>query len=286
MILGAPAERWCLDLCGPFCVSDGFRYLFTALDPFSKYGVCVPIRNKEATTVAKVFVEEILLKWGLCEEVLTDLGKEFENQFMTEILRILGVTKLRTSGYRPQTNGACESWHKVLNAMFAKIISENQKDWSRLVSYVAFTYNATTHSATGFSPLFIMTGRGPRWNIDFLIDNHHVNGQTVSEYVNSLIENLERSYQEVRENLGKAAQSSQTWYDKGVKAKEFEIGARVRVYNPRRFKGRTTKWQSFYKDDGIIIKKLNDVTYIVKLYGGKTTKVCHVDKLKLVQEFH
>ena len=52
--------------------------------------------------------------------------------------------------------------------MFAKMIKENQRDWSEWVLYVTFCYNATVHSSTGFSPFFIFTGRQPLWNVDLI----------------------------------------------------------------------------------------------------------------------
>ena len=65
MLLGAPAERWVVDLCGPYSQSQGYKYIFTAICPFSKYIITAPIRNKEASTVARVIFEQIILKWGL-----------------------------------------------------------------------------------------------------------------------------------------------------------------------------------------------------------------------------
>ena len=62
----------------------------------------MPLRNKEATTVAKALVDHVFLKYGLCTEILSDLGEEFQNEVMTDLLRILGVSRLRTSAYRPQ----------------------------------------------------------------------------------------------------------------------------------------------------------------------------------------
>jgi hypothetical protein len=65
IILGYPGQRWCQDLCGHSPSSDGFVYIFSAIDPFSKYAVACPIRNKEAATIAKVFVESVLEHWDL-----------------------------------------------------------------------------------------------------------------------------------------------------------------------------------------------------------------------------
>jgi len=63
MLIGGPGERWALGLQGPFPPSNGYKYLFTAICSFSKFGVCVPLRNKEASTVARALVDHVFLKW-------------------------------------------------------------------------------------------------------------------------------------------------------------------------------------------------------------------------------
>ena len=217
MVLGGVAERWAIDLTGPHCTSDGFKYIFTAICPFSKYAIAVPIRNKEAATVAKVIVDHIFLKWGLCFEILTDCGKEFEAELTTELLRILGVVKLRTSGYEPRTNGAIESWHKVLNSLLARVISDSQRDWSRWINYVVFCYNASPHSSTGFAPHFVMTGQEPRWNIDFLLPNTEISNRSVPEYTTAVLRTLEKAHTLVREHLHTVEERSSSWYDRRVR---------------------------------------------------------------------
>jgi hypothetical protein len=135
MLLGGPAERWEIDLLGPFPPSNGFKFLFMALDPFNKFGIAIPIRHKDASTVAKAIVDNILVKWGLPFELLHDQGPEFEATLSKELFRNLGIENLRTSLYKASTNAAVEKWHQVLNSLLAKVISEHQRDWSQFVSY-------------------------------------------------------------------------------------------------------------------------------------------------------
>jgi len=59
-------------------------------------------------------------KIGLCHVLLSDHGLEFENEILQAISLILGVTKIRTSSYRSQSNTICEVLHHILNIMFAK----------------------------------------------------------------------------------------------------------------------------------------------------------------------
>ena len=198
---GAPSEKWAIDLQGPFPPSNGFVYILTCIDCFSKYGVTVPLRNKEALTVAKAIVEHVFLKFWLAHCLLHDLGKEFDSELLDELTKLLGVTRLRSSGYRPQSNGCCEVWHKCINAMLAKGVRPDQRDWSEWLPYITFCYNAAEHSATKFSPFFVLTGRSPIWTIDLMIPRKDNASRSVPEYVSEVTQKLEKVSDLVRENL-------------------------------------------------------------------------------------
>jgi hypothetical protein len=130
-----------------------------------------------------------------------------------------------------------------------------------------------------------MTGQEPRWNIDFVLYNVDESNKSVPEYTTNVLERLNKAYTLVREHLQKSAEVARTWYNKKVKTHTFYVGERVRVYNPRRFKGRSPKWQSFYKEEAVIVQRLNDVTYVVKSRSWKTPKVVHINKLKPIVDF-
>ena len=100
--------------------------------------------------------------------------------------RLLGIKKLRTSSYEPSTNGVVESFHRVLNAMLAKVVKESQRYWPSCVAYVTFVYNSTPHSATSLPPFLIVHGRLPLWHIDLLITEL----STVPEYVGQITEHM------------------------------------------------------------------------------------------------
>ena len=283
MVIGSPGFRWVIDLTGPFCVSQNCKYIFTAVCPFSKFAIATPIKNKEAKTVAKALVNHVFLKHGLCVEILSDLGPEFQAELSVELYRVLGIKQLRSSGYRPQTSGVVEIWHRTLNTMLAKIVSDHQRDWSLYVDYVVFCYNATPHSATGYAPYFVMTGRQPRWNVDLIFDQVRDEDRDLPNFVADTIESLEYAHRLARENLQRAADKAAEWYDKRVRSQIFNVGDAVRVYCPRRYVGRTVKWQKFYGTTGTVERRLNDATYVVLLNKGNRSerKIFHADKLKL-----
>ena len=130
-----------------------------------------------------------------------------------------------------------------------------------------------------------MTGRSPRWNIDYLLDNQDQCQKTVPEFTTEVVERLHKVYHLVREHLAQTADYASSWYNRKVCKQSFTVGDRVYVYFPRHMKGKTPKWQSFYKNEAVVLHKVNDATYIVKCDAWKDAKVVHVDKLKPVLTF-
>ena len=288
MVHGDVNDRWHLDLTGRWTPCNGYVYILTAVEAFSRYCVCVPLRNKESLTVAKAIMDHIVMRFGIPLEFSSDQGLEFNAELSHSLMRFLGINKVRTTAYRPQANSLAEKIHLTLNSMMAKVVSEHQKDWCMYLPYVAFSYNATVHSATGFTPNFIMFGRELHWRVDLLLGASHETQEEhpLPEYVAEVQDRIEYAHSLVRENLRKNAVTMKTWYDRRVSPKRFVQGDRVLCYSPRRYMHRSPKWQSFYGDKGVIVQRLNDVSYVVHCDKWRHDKVVHVDKLKLIQEFN
>ena len=73
---------------------------------------------------------------------------------MKGLSEVYRIDKIRTSAYRPSTNGATERLHMTFNSMLGKVITEAQRDWDTKVQGVMAAYRATVHDATGYSPQF------------------------------------------------------------------------------------------------------------------------------------
>jgi len=153
--------------------------------------------------------------------------------------------------------------------MLAKVVSDHQRDWASYVAYVVACYNATCHSATHFSPFFLMTGRDPKWSVDLLLDGTETEDCSLPEYVHDIRDHLLVANTLARENLQAAAVSAAEWYDKKAKCVEFCVGDRVRLFSPRHFKGRSPKLQSNYAQTGTVVEKLNDSAYVVQTKSGR-----------------
>jgi len=60
--------------------SDGNRYVLNFQDELSKYTLAIPIDQQDAVTLAKAFVEEVILKFGITQMVLTDQGSNLKSE--------------------------------------------------------------------------------------------------------------------------------------------------------------------------------------------------------------
>jgi hypothetical protein len=83
-------EKCALDIVGPLCPTlDGNKYVLTFQYELSKYTLAIPVRQQDAPTIARVFVEEVILKFGIPQMVLTDQGSNFMSEVFTNICKLL-----------------------------------------------------------------------------------------------------------------------------------------------------------------------------------------------------
>ena len=224
MRVGGPFERLQVDLTGPHVSVNGFQYICTVIDPFTKYVVAWPIRDKRAVTVARGLVERVFLPFGASTTLLTDNGKEFQNELLQEVCRLLGVDQRHTTAYHPACNGAAERWHRTLNAMMGKTVSEDQRDWPQRVAPLVSAYNATVHEATGYSPNFLMFGRELNVAVDVALGNPSGPVQSTDDYAEQVVGRIQDAYRTVRDALGRAAERNRNYYDAKVREEGFQPG--------------------------------------------------------------
>ena len=73
---------------------------------------------------------------------MCQVRKEVDGRMMAEVCKLFGVTKLKTSPDKPSTNQV-ERFHKAMNAILAKTVSEGQRDWDDQLPFVLAAYRAT-----------------------------------------------------------------------------------------------------------------------------------------------
>lgn len=103
-----------LDLVGPLPHSNGYTYLLTVIDRFTRWPEAFPLPNITAETVARTFLQGWVARFGTPTTITTDRGSQFESGLWSDLMEVLGTKRLRTTAYHPQANGLVERFHRQL----------------------------------------------------------------------------------------------------------------------------------------------------------------------------
>ena len=216
MLSGAPFERLHIDVTGPHPRSRrGSVYILTCVDPFTKWAEAFAVPNKEATTLARVVVEQVICRLGTPLSIVTDRARELDGELMREICRLLDVDKLRTTTYKASTNAAAERFHRTLNSMIGRMIEQSHKDWDLLLPFVMAAYRSSRHEATQYTPNYLMLGREVRAPIDVVYGFPEASlPSTYDNYADELQQRMLRAYTLVSDSLLEAAKRAKRYYDR------------------------------------------------------------------------
>jgi predicted aspartyl protease/transposase InsO family protein len=283
---GEPFELISIDITGPHPPSrKGNQFILTVVDHFSKWAEAFAIRNHHADTVARQLTTHVFSRFGVPKRLLSDRGPEFESRLFAEVCRLLKIDKLRTTSFKASTNGVVERFHSTLNSCIAKVVDERHRDWDECLPLVLAAYRSSRHESTGYSPNFLLFGRENRAPADLVLPDPDASGIhesciNLDQYASDLRNRTETAYRLVREHLGVAANRRKETYDQRVTEKSFQPGDRVWFYYPRKRKGLSPKWASYYTGPMEVVRVVPPCNYVVRRSYRSKPFVVHGDKLK------
>ena len=94
----APMERCAMDVIGPLPESvSGNKFILVFMDYFTKFAEAFAMTNQKAETIAEIFVEKIIFKYGPPRAILTDRGTNFLSNTIKRVNDLFGILKLNTT---------------------------------------------------------------------------------------------------------------------------------------------------------------------------------------------
>lgn len=119
-------EQLHIDLIGPLVTTaDGFRYCLTMIDRRTRWPEAFPIKDMTAETVAEIVYEGWIARFGTPVRLTSDQGRQFESSLFAELTKVMGINKIRTTAYHPQSNGIVERWHRTLKTALMARLTDN-----------------------------------------------------------------------------------------------------------------------------------------------------------------
>lgn len=215
--------------------NQGYRYLMTVIDIFSRYAWAVPIKNKSAPTLLEAFktLFNKMTEGRQPNFLQTDQGLEFENKLVREYLNSRGIEQFSIKS--PHKAAMVERFNRTLKTrMWRAFTKQGSYEWLQLLPKLLKAYNASKHRTLGCAP-------------------EDVNKENESEIWRHLYGGKNSVIQKVR------------------KKTKFKVGDRVRISKHKTIfgKGYTPNWT----DEEFIVHGVNikykPTTYILRSLIGE-----------------
>ena len=276
-----PFERIGMDTVGPFLPSyNGNRKILVITDYFTRWAIAKPIMQETAVVVAGVLLEEVFMKFGAPDVIISDRGRAFQSNVLRELFDDFRSKHILSSPYHPQTNGLTERFNRTLSVMLSMYVHQKQREWDEFIPYAVFAYNSVVQDSTGFSPYYLLFGIEPRLISEILPTEPE---QSLAERMEDLHEARELA---IRATI-KAQRTQKRHYDKNRRELHFNEGDKVLVFRPRRYTDESTKLRHLWEGPYLILRKYSDLNYLVQKISGKRKTdrvIVHISRMKLYHE--
>ena len=253
----------------------GNRHVVVIQDLFTKWPLVFPVPDQKALRIAKLIAEEVVPLFGVPECLLSDRGTNLLSHLVLDLCHMLGITKLNTTAYHPQCDGAVERFNRTLKAMLRKHAVRFGNQWDTYLSGVLWAYRNTPHTSTGEKPSFLLFGvdcRSPTEAAFMPLTD--ICPVQMEDYREQLMATLSSARELAATSIQKAQKRYKHQYDRDTKTTSLKIGEWVFIRFPQDESGRLRKlskpWHGPYR---IIEKRDPDVT-AVKVYYPQHGQIC------------
>ena len=160
--VGGPFDRVRVDVLQLPLTQHENHYMVVFMTYLTKWPEVFAVPDQTALTIARLLVEQFVSRHGVPSQLLSDRGAAFLSNLLRELCTVMGIKKVNTTAYHPQTDGLVEHFNLTLTGILTKTTEKGVRDWDTSLSYVLFAYHASMQSSTMESPFFLLYGRDPR----------------------------------------------------------------------------------------------------------------------------
>ena len=149
-------EIWSIDLADmiDYKISNnkGYRYIFIAIDNFSKYLWTIPLKNKYSQTITNEFSNILTTSKQKPLKLESDRGTEFYNSIFQNFLKSKNIQHY--SRYTDKGPSIAERVIRTVRNLLKKPVFEKGKaDWLSELPSVVKKYNNTIHHSIKMTPV-------------------------------------------------------------------------------------------------------------------------------------
>ena len=139
-------------------------YVLTVICCFSRWCWLVPLKKKDAPSIAKALLVRVFADLAMFPTVLrSDNAGEFIGEVMQQLNKMLNIRHITSSTYHPQSQGMVESMHKTLNQVVRGLVGERPKDWEEMIPFAQCILRTSPMKDLEWrTPYEVVTGMKPK----------------------------------------------------------------------------------------------------------------------------
>lgn len=125
--------------------------------------------------------------YGWPDSIVSDRDKLFTSAFWESFCEFVGISQEMSTARHQNSNGLSEVGIRITKDALRRVCNSSQTDWDTCLAQVMFAYNYSIHSATGFSPFYLMHAFTPRLFPAFLRRGSSTLFSAFQQYEKSLV---------------------------------------------------------------------------------------------------
>ncbi|GJT61802.1 reverse transcriptase domain-containing protein [Tanacetum coccineum] len=154
-----PFYKWGIDIAGPFSEGPGkVKFLIVAMDYFAKWIEARAVATISGGQVKKFVWDNIMCRFGLPGEIVSDNGKQFSDNPFKDWCEKLNITQRFASVKHPQSNGLVERANRSLGEGIKARLGEGNKNWIEEIPHVLWVHRTMIKSSNGDTPFSLTYG--------------------------------------------------------------------------------------------------------------------------------
>ncbi|KAL3685682.1 hypothetical protein R1sor_003704 [Riccia sorocarpa] len=165
-------QKWRLDFIGPIKPASfpfGKRYIITTTDYTTKWVEAECYRTNDKKVTAKFIYENIITRFGVPVELVSDQGGHFLNGVIEELTTHYQVKHRFSTPYYPQCNGQAESTNKILIVALRKLMERHPVNWDASVPSALWAMRTAYKATTNHTPFHMVYGVEALVPMEFIV---------------------------------------------------------------------------------------------------------------------
>jgi hypothetical protein len=276
VIIVGPFTKWGIDFTTFHPVSArGNFYIIVVADYFTNWVEAMSTFNNDGETTALFIFNQIIARFGIPKEIVTDHGSHFQNNAMSELTSKLGFKQEHSSPYYPQVNGQVEVVNKSLKTILQQTINSTKSNWHLMLYLALWDYRTSVKTATGFSPFQLVYRLEAIFPIECQIPSLKLAVETLPD--TTLLEERLLYLEQLDEQHRDAALANEAHkqrincqYDRSVHPRVFSEGDLVLVYDQDKDPLGARKFKPMWFRPFIVNKFLEKGAYQLVDFEGNT----------------